>query len=87
MTAKLEEKDMKTRTFSQEKRLICIMDSPSKEEAQGHDMWVLLTDTLCFIVNSLKDKSTVFNKHILKDLAPRHFDARISEIQDEKHQG
>ena len=37
------------------------------------------------IVNSKKDKVKALKDHILKDLVPRGFDARIEEIQ-EKHQ-
>ena len=36
------------------------------------------------IVNSQKDKGKALRKHILKDIVPRGFYARIDEIQ-EKH--
>ena len=36
------------------------------------------------IVNSRKDKGKALKEHILKDIVPRRFDARIEEIQ-EKH--
>ena len=37
------------------------------------------------IANSIKDKGKVLKDHILKNIVPRGFDARIEEIQ-EKHQ-
>ena len=37
------------------------------------------------IANSKKDKGKVLKDHILKNIVPRGFDARIEEIQ-EKHQ-
>ena len=36
------------------------------------------------IVNSQKDKGKALRKHILKDVVPRGFDAKIEEIQ-KKH--
>ena len=59
------------------------MDSP-REDAQEHDIFILLTDTLYVIVNSRKGKGKALKEHILKDIAPRGFDAKIEEIQ-EKH--
>ena len=37
------------------------------------------------IVKSRKDKGKALKKHILKDIVPRGFDAKIKEIK-EKHQ-
>ena len=57
-----------------------------REDAQYHDIFIPLTGALYVVVNSRKDKGKVLKKHILKDIAPRGFDARIEEIQG-KHQG
>ena len=38
------------------------------------------------IVNSRKDKGKALTEHILKDIVPRGFDARIKEIQGEHNQ-
>ena len=54
-------------------------------EAQDHDIFILLTGALYVIVNSRKVKGKAPKKHILKDIVPRGFDARIEEIQ-EKYQ-
>ena len=56
-----------------------------REDAQDHDIFVSLTGALYVVVTSQKDKGKVLKKHILKDIAPSGFDARIEEIQ-EKHQ-
>ena len=55
-----------------------------REDAQDHDIFILLTGALYVIVNSQKDKGKVLKKHTLKDIVPRRFDVRIEEIQ-EKH--
>ena len=55
-----------------------------QEDAQDHDIFILLTDALYVVVNSWNNKGKAFKKHILKDIVPRGFDARIEEIQ-EKH--
>ena len=60
------------------------MNAPRKD-AQDHDIFVSLTGALYVVVTSQKDKGKVLKKHILKDIAPSGFDARIEEIQ-EKHQ-
>ena len=39
------------------------------------------------IVNSRKDKGKLLKEHILKDIVPRGFDARIEEIQGKHQQG
>ena len=36
------------------------------------------------IVKSQKDKGKVLRKHILKDIGPRRFDARIKEMQEKQ---
>ena len=60
------------------------MDPPRKD-AQDHDIFISLTGALYVTVNSRKEKGKALKKHILKDIVPRGFDARIEEIQ-EKHQ-
>ena len=55
-----------------------------REDAKDHDIFISLTGALYVTVNSRKDKSKALKKHILKDIVPRGFDARIEEIQ-EKH--
>ena len=83
-TAKLSEKDIRSRTFLQTESGIYNVDPP-REDAQSHDIFILLTGALYVTVNSRKDKGKALKKHILKDFVPRGFDARIEEIQ-EKHQ-
>ena len=38
------------------------------------------------IINSQKDKGKALKKHILKDIVPHGFDARIEEIQEKHNQ-
>ena len=57
---------------------------PPREDAQDHDIFISMTRALYVTVNSRKDKGRALKKHILKDIVPRGFDARIEEIQ-EKH--
>ena len=59
------------------------MDHP-REDAQDHDIFISITGALYVTVNSRKDKGKALKKHILKDIVPRGFDARIEENQ-EKH--
>ena len=66
----------------QAERGIRSMD-PLREDAQDHDIFISLTGALYIIVNSRKDKGKALKKHILKDIVPRGFDARIEEIQEE----
>ena len=47
--------------------------------------FISLTGALYVVVNSQKDKGKALKKDILKDIAPRGFDAKIEETQ-EKHQ-
>ena len=58
---------------------------PPREDAQDHDIFISMTGALYVTVNSRKDKGKTLKKHILKDIVPRGFDARIEEIQG-KHQ-
>ena len=55
------------------------------EDAQDHDIFISLTGALYVTVNSQKDKGKALKKHILKDIIPLGFNAKIEEIQ-EKHQ-
>ena len=82
-TAKLADEDHKTRAFFQAEVGAHIMNPP-REDTQDHDIFISLTGALYAIVNSQKDKGKALKKDILKDIAPRGFDARIEEIQ-EKH--
>ena len=61
------------------------MNTPD-EDAQDHDIFISLTDVLHVVVNSRKDKSKALKKHIMKDIVPRGFDARIEEIQEKYQQ-
>ena len=45
--------------------------TPSREDAQDHDIFISLTGALYVIVNSRKDKGKALKKHILKDVVPR----------------
>ena len=83
-TAKLSEEDIRSQTFLQAKGGIHSKDSP-REDAQDHDIFISLTNALYVTVNSRKVKGKALKKHILKDIVPRGFDARIEETQ-EKHQ-
>ena len=82
-TAKLSEKDIRSRAFLQAESGIYNVDPP-REDAQSHDIFILLTGALYVTVNSRKDKGKALKKHILKDIVPHGFDARVEEIQ-EKH--
>ena len=82
-TAKLSEEHIKSRAFLQAKGGTYSMD-PLREDAQDHDIFISLTGAVYVTVNSQKVKAKALKKHILKDIVPRGFDARIEEIQ-EKH--
>ena len=58
---------------------------PCRKDAQDHDILISLTGALYVTVNARNDKFKVLKKHILKDILPRGFDAKLEEIQ-EKHQ-
>ena len=75
---------MRSRAFLQAKGGIYSTD-PHREDALDHDIFISLTGALYVTLNSRKDKGKVLKKHILKDIVPHGFDARIEEIQ-EKHQ-
>ena len=53
-----------------------------REDAQDHDIFISLSGTLYVIVNCRKDKDKALKEHILKDIVPGGFDARIEEIQE-----
>ena len=59
---------------------------PPREYAQDHDIFISLTGALYVTVNSRKGKGKSLKKHILKDIVPRGFDARIEEIQKKHRQ-
>ena len=82
-TAKLSEEDIISRAFLQAEGGVCSI-GPIKENAQDYHIFISLTGALYITVNSRKGKGKALKKHILKDIVPRGFDARIEEIQ-EKH--
>ena len=84
-TAKPANEDQKTRTFLQAEGSVHIMNV-AREDAQDHDIFISLTGALYVIVNYRNDKGKALKKHILKDIAPRGFDARIEEIQKKHRQ-
>ena len=51
-----------------------------REDTQDHEIFISLTGVLYVTVNSRKDKDKALKKHILKDIVPRGFDARMEEI-------
>ena len=79
-TAKLSEEDIRSRASLRVEGGIHSIDPP-REDAQDHDIFISLTGALYVTVNSGKDKGKALKKRILKDIAPRGFDARIEEIQ------
>ena len=80
-TSKLLEEGKRSRAFPQTEGGIRIMD-PLREDAQDHDIFIPLTGALYVTVNSRKDKDKALKKHILKDIAPRGFDAKIEDPTD-----
>ena len=78
-TTRLSEEDIRSPAFLQAKWGIRSIGSP-REDAQDHDIFILLTGALCVIVNSEKGKGKALKKHILKDIVPRGFDAKIEGI-------
>ena len=58
--------------------------SGPKDHQNKTDKFLSLPGVMYAIVKSKKDKDKALKKHILKDIVPREFDARIEEIQ-EKH--
>ena len=80
----LAKEDTRSWTFLQAEGGVCSINTP-REDAQDHDIFILLAGTLYVIINSQKDRGKTLKEYILKDIVPRGFDARIEEIQ-EKHQ-
>ena len=80
-TSKLSEEDGRSQDFLQAEGGIRSMDPP-EEDAQDHDFFISLTGALYVTVSSRKDKGKALKKHILKDIVPRGFDARIEEIHE-----
>ena len=78
-TTRLSEEDIRSPAFLQAKWGIRSIGSP-REDAQDHDIFILLTGALYVIVNSKKGKGKALKKHILKDIVPRGFDAKIEGI-------
>ena len=57
---------------------------PSNEQ-NNSDMFLSLTGAFYTIVNSRKSKAIALKNHILRDIVPRGFNAKLEEIQ-ENHQ-
>ena len=55
-----------------------------KDQQNKTDKFLSVFEIMYVILNSQKDKGKALKKYILKDIAPRGFDARIEEIK-EKH--
>ena len=60
--------------------------SGPKSQQNKTDNFLSVTDTLYVIVTSQKGKGKALKEHILNNIVPRGFDARIAEIQEEHHQ-
>ena len=60
--------------------------SGPKNQQNKTDKFLSLTGTLYVLVDSGKSKGKVLKEQILKYLIPSGFDARIAEIQEERHQ-
>ena len=52
-----------------------------KDQQNKTDKFLSFFGVMYVIVNSRKDKGKALKEHILKDIVPRGFDARIEEIQ------
>ena len=78
---KLSEEVERSRTFLQSGGGIRSMDPPEKD-AQDNDFFISLTGSLYVTVSYRKDKGKALKKHILKDIVPRGFDARIEKIHE-----
>ena len=59
--------------------------SGPKDHQNKTDKFLSFFGVMYVIVKSRKDKGKALKEHILKDIVPRGFDAKIEEIQ-EKHQ-
>ena len=79
--SKLSEEVERSLAFLQSGGEIRSVDPP-EEDAQDHDFFISLTGALYVTVSSRKDKGKALKKHILKDIVPRGFDARIEEIHE-----
>ena len=55
--------------------------SGPKDQQNKTDEFLSFFGVIYVIVNSQNDKGKALGKHMLKDIAPRGFDARIEEIQ------
>ena len=60
--------------------------SGPKDHQNKTDKFLSLFGVMYVIIKSRKDKGKALKKHILKDIVPRGFDARIKEIQGEHQQ-
>ena len=56
-----------------------------KDQQNKTDKFLSFFGVMYVIVNSRKDKGKALKEHILKDIVPRGFDARIEEIQGQHH--
>ena len=59
--------------------------SGSKDQQNKTDKFLSVLEVMYAIVNFRKDKGKALKEHIMKDIVPRGFHARIEEIQG-KHQ-
>ena len=60
--------------------------SGPKDQQNKTDKFLSVYGVMYAIVYSWKDKGKALKEHILKDIVPRGFDARIKEIQEEHQQ-
>ena len=60
--------------------------SGPKDQQNKTDKFLSVYGVMYTIAYSWKDKGKVLKEHILKDIVPRGFDARIKEIQEEYQQ-
>ena len=57
-----------------------------KDQQNKTDKFLSTFGVMYVIVNSRKDKGKALKEHILKDIVPRGFNARIEEIQEKLRQ-
>ena len=60
--------------------------SGNKDQQNKTDKFLLVYGVMYVIVNSRKDKGKALKEHILRNIVPCRFDARIEEIQGEHNQ-
>ena len=60
--------------------------SGNKDQQNKTDKFLLVYGVMYVIVNSRKDKGKALKEHILRNIVPCGFDARIKEIQGEHNQ-